>query len=303
MLCPNTDPLRDPDYFKNLRFPLLCSVKLDGIRCIVKDNACKSRSYIDLPSKYVQNLFSGFAELDGEIIVGNESDFDVYNRTQSFVMSEDKPTPDFQFRVFDCADLSLADKPFYERFEAARFLVDDYKKEYPFSNVTIVEHQLCRDLDELLFYEEVVLKQGYEGLIMRAPFGRYKHGRGTFKEGLIYKLKRFQDDEAVVVGFGEQLENMNLDVRSNLGMAKRSTMKSGMVSAGTMGKILADYKGQLLEIAPGCMKHDERLHVWQNHEDYYGKILKFRHFTHGVKEMPRFPRFVGWRDPIDFRSM
>jgi len=295
ILAPNNDPLKDPNYWNELKYPLLCSSKIDGIRMIVKEQRCKSRTYIDLPSNQVQALFSNCDELDGELIVGNETDFNVYNRTQSYVMSENKIHDDIKFRVFDWAEECVADMVFHERLIIANVAIAKYKN----PKVSIVEHTLCNNKEELLEYEEKQLELGYEGVMMRNPFGRYKHGRGTFKEGLIYKLKRFQDDEAKIIGFIEQQTNTNEDIRSNLGGAKRSTAKAGMVLAGTLGKFVVDYNGLELEIGCGAFLHTERLWIWKNMNFCLGRILKFRFFGHGIKHKPRMPRAIGFRDKMD----
>lgn len=302
MLAPNNDPLKDPEYFNKLRFPLDCSVKLDGIRGVVKGGVVKSRKYIDLPSRQVQRMFGNWGELDGEVIVGDERDADnVMNLTQSHVMSVDKPHPDVTYRVFDCADLEVANEPFAKRLEYAREMVIAYGKAFPevAPFVSIVEHTRCDTLDELLAFENWALSVGYEGVMMRDPLGRYKHNRGTFKEGLIYKLKRFIDTESRIIGFEEGTTNTNPDIRDNLGNAKRSTAKEGMVLSGTLGKFIVDYQGQELRVAPGAFKHPQRLHIWQNQKAYLGKWLKYRYMAYGIKDLPRFPRAVSFRDEMD----
>ena len=326
MLAPGDDPLKNPNYFEGLRFPLYCSPKLDGIRCIVKSviptevtsdfetiqdhsNAayrCVSRKFLPLPSRQLQEHFSSFYELDGEIIVGEETDFDVYNRTQSYVMSDDKPAVDIKFRVFDCADEEFAQAPFEDRLSLARDQIAYFKSENPRLaniNVSLVEHTMCEDLEALLAYEDWALQEGYEGIMMRDPLGRYKWNRGTFKEGLIYKLKRFQDDEALIIGFEEANTNTNEKVKDELGNAKRSTAQAGLVPSGTLGKFIVDYQGLVLEVAPGASSHSQRQKIWDDQERYMGRILTFRHFAKGVKDMPRFPRFVGFRDPRDIGEL
>jgi DNA ligase-1 len=311
MLSPRESPKSYPNFFKDLekRFPLLVSPKLDGIRMIVKpdeitevsidldvshtigDYVCKSREFINLPSIQVQQLFSKCYELDGEIIEGCETDKNVFNRTQSYIMSENKPSDNIMFRVFDTADEEFADIPFETRLQLAEqqvILLNDPK-------VTIVHHEMCHNLEELLSIEERWLSIGYEGLMIRNPEGRYKHGRGTWKEGLIYKLKRFEDIELQVLGFIEQQHNTNIDVRDNLGGAKRSTAKEGMVDAGTLGKFISMYNGELCEIALGTMKHDERQLVWNNQDKYLNKWFTCRFFPHGMKNKLRIPRYIGWR--------
>jgi DNA ligase-1 len=135
--------------------------------------------------------------------------------------------------------------------------------------------------------------------MLRDPKGRYKHGRATVNEGLIYKLKRFQDAEAVVTGLEEAQRNENVLETDAQGYAKRSTAKAGLIGSDTLGRLIVDYDGQELKLSPGALKHDERQRIWDNPNEYLGKIAKFRFFAHGVKDKPRFPRFVGWRSKTD----
>lgn len=294
MLAPGEDPLSYSDYFKKLRYPLLCSPKLDGIRCLVKDNMCLSRSGKILPSYQVQDEFSNLEHFDGELIEGLANDFDVYNRTQSYVMSEDKPG-DIYYHVFDYTHPDWLNKPFYERLE----FVDEAVMLSNFPNLYVVKHHEVETYEDLLEYEDKCLNAGYEGIMMRDPVGRYKNGRGTFREGLIYKLKRFQDDEAYIVGLQEQLTNNNTLEVDELGYAKRSYSKQGLVPAGTLGNFQVLWNGLHLDVAPGSFNHAQRQKIWNNPGEYIGKLLKFRYFSHGVKDKPRFPRATGIRHQID----
>jgi DNA ligase 1 len=116
LLAPREDPLSYPNYFKELRFPLMGSPKLDGIRNIVKYGRCKSRTFKDIPSRQAQKLFSDYEHFDGELIEGNLSDVDVYNRTQSYIMSELKEG-DITFNVFDYTHPDWLHKSFYKRLD------------------------------------------------------------------------------------------------------------------------------------------------------------------------------------------
>ncbi len=53
-----------------LRFPLLASAKLDGVRAIVRDGVVYSRSNKPIPNKFVQQQFKHLEHFDGELIVG-----------------------------------------------------------------------------------------------------------------------------------------------------------------------------------------------------------------------------------------
>ena len=294
MLAPGEDPKSFPDYFKKLKYPLLCSPKYDGIRCIVKSGHCLSRSGKILPSRQANELFSHLKDFDGELIEGNATDFDVYNRTQSHVMSEDKPG-NLNYHVFDYTHEDFLELPFYERLEHAEAIIYSYN----LSNVHLVDHEHIEDYNELINYENKCLELGFEGIMMRDPLGRYKQNRGTFKEGLIYKLKRFNDAEGIVIDFVEQKENTNVQERDELGYSKRSTAKDGMLPANTLGRFVILYEGQELDIAPGNFNHEERKFIWDNQFTFLGKYLKFRYFAHGIKDKPRFPRAIGFRDKMD----
>lgn len=291
MLAPNSDPLKDPLFFEGLRYPLLGSPKLDGIRCITKEDRCKSRSYKDLPSDQVQELFSKYPNLDGEIIAGTITNPDVYNRTQSYVMSKDKWHDQLTFNVFDNSDEDLAHIPFIKRLEVVRKYVKDLED----TRIQFVEHTLITNEKDLLIYEEATIKRGFEGVMLRDPLGRYKHGRGTYKEGLIYKLKRFHDDEGVVVDFIEKETNLNEKLTDELGHAKRSSHQENKIGAGTLGKFIVNFEGQLINVAVGSFSHPEAQFIWDHRDFYKNKIIKFRHMTHGAKDAPRHARAVGWR--------
>lgn len=299
MLSPNEDPMSYPNYFSELKFPLLCSPKLDGIRCNVINGHCLSRTLKDLPSIHVQREFGHLDGLDGEIIVGSPRDEDVYNRTQSYVMSQDKPHDDFRFYAFDTNFVSLAKVPFKERLEIARDIILEHNAREENKQIMLVEHHPVHTLDELWKYEEIILQFGYEGIMMRDPEGIYKHGRGTFKQGLIYKLKRFQDDEGVLVDIIEGTNNNNTKELDERGYSKRSTAKDGLTASGIAGTYIVAFQGEYINVAPGKFSHAQRKEHLENKHAYIGELLKFRHFPRGVKEKPRFPRSTGFRDQMD----
>ncbi len=85
-----------------LRYPVIASAKLDGIRAIVIDCVVYSRSMKPIRNKHVQRLFgrAGYNGYDGELIVGPANAEDVYRVTSSGVMSAGGE-PDVAFHVFD----------------------------------------------------------------------------------------------------------------------------------------------------------------------------------------------------------
>lgn len=325
MLAPLNDPLKYPNYFKDLRgkYPFLASPKLDGIRGVVKSiptfsfgedfemsvtgqtpYKVLSRSMIALPSLQVQRQYSRFFDLDGEFVEGCETEDGLMHRTNSIVMSVDKPSEQLCFRVFDTADDDLLDLPFEERLEVARSAIELTKKrnlELTNVSISLIEHTLCRNEEELLEAEDKALAAGYEGLMFRKPDGYYKHhARATWKEGLIYKLKRFQDGEGIIAGIFEGNKNNNEKVVNEAGYAKRSSAKDGLVASGTTGGFIVDYQGQLINVARGTFTDEELKAIWEMRDTLIGKqLLKFRFFAYGSKNAPRFARAVGFRSEID----
>lgn len=294
LLAPNDDPQKNPNFFKMLQYPLLASPKLDGIRALPMRGIVFSRTMKPLPSIQVQKEFGYIQLLDGELIEGSEYDRDVYNRTQSYVMSIDK-IGDLSFHVFDTTDEDVAHLEFYKRLEIA----EKHVKQLLDPLVKLVIHKEIENYDELIAYEEEQLALGMEGIMMRSPFGPYKHNRSTMREGYLIKLKRFQDAEGFIVGFEEMMHNNNVATRDERGYMHRSSAKEGLVPGNTVGMFLVSYQGEVIRVAPGMFKKDELQAIWNYREAFIGKILKFRYFGHGVKNRPRFPRALGFRDVID----
>lgn len=292
MLSPREDPLKFPDYFKKLRYPLLMSPKIDGIRGIVKESVMMSRTFIEIPSLQAQDELTQINHFDGEIVEGLYTDFDVYNRTLSHVMSVMKPG-NLHYHVFDYTHPEWLSKPFYKRLEMAHDLLPDRP------NYHFVEHTEAENEDELLEFEEAQLKLGFEGIMMRDPVGHYKCGRGTFKEGLIYKLKRFEDGEGVVLDVYEKMTNNNAAGQDSFGNTKRSHHQANKAPAGMAGGFIVEFEGQELDVAPGSFTHAELSDIWIKREYIKGRLLKFRFMRHGMKDKPRFLRALGWRDLRD----
>lgn len=272
-------------------FPVYASVKLDGIRAIVKGGVVYSRSMKPIRNKYVQFMF-GKAELDGmdgELIVGNPSAPDVYLKTNSGVMSEGG-SPDVRFFVFDRWDLAdLA------------FIVRDNNLEHA-SNVPEVRHLsqcLIHTEEQLLEYEKNALALGYEGVMLRNPKGLYKFGRSTAKEFILMKLKRFNDSEYKVVGFEERMKNNNEATKNELGYTERSTHQDNLSGRGDLGALVLEFaNGQTFNCGTGFTDQD-RAEIWNNRDQYLGRMAKVKSFLIGVKDLPRFPVWQGFRDKDD----
>src|SRR6187549_2369059 len=90
---------------EQVRYPVMVSAKLDGIRCLGTDNGPVSRTLKNIPNKYVRRMLSQalYSGLDGELIVGSPTAEDVFQQTTSGIMSV-QGEPDFKWLVFDIWD-------------------------------------------------------------------------------------------------------------------------------------------------------------------------------------------------------
>lgn len=289
-------PMKGCDLEGSPRFPLLAMPKIDGIRCVMMTGQALSNSLKPLPNRHLQALAADPAlhGLDGELTVGHPSAPDVYRATNSAVMSQDGE-PRLTYRVFD-----LFDHPggYAERLQAlqARVATLPYALR---SWIEVVPAKLISEPQELDDFEGVwVGELGYEGVMIRCPDGAYKHGRSTAKQGWLLKLKRFVDDEAVIIGTTEQMHNQNAAQRNELGLAKRSSAKAGLVPAGVLGNLVARWRGVEFEIGTGFTA-EERAQLWQQRAALVGQLVKFKHFPVGMKDKPRHPTYLGLRSPLD----
>lgn len=282
----------------NIKFPVLVSPKLDGIRASIQGGRVISRSQKELPNLYVQKLYGSrvLEGLDGELIVGDPVAEDVFNTTQSAVMREEG-SPYIAYYVFD----QYNSDGFVDRLCDAKNRI--HQQGYtPSNHITLVEHEFAKNVDDLLAIEKKYLDAGYEGLMLRAVHGRYKEGRSTLKEGILLKLKRFVDAEAEVIGFEEQMENTNEKTLEARGKAKRSSHKAGKVPKNTLGKFLVRDLKTGIEFAVGTgegLTNELRQTIWNNRAAYLGQIIVYKYQPKGIKTKPRIPIWKGFRSALD----
>lgn len=286
------------DEIPKLPYPMYLSAKLDGIRAVIRDGVVYSRNLKRIPNEYVQLLFGQdkYNGFDGELIVGPSNAENVYNVTVSGVMSEDGE-PDVRFWVFDDADEAHAHEPYDQRLNRIqRRLVNTV----PSDRIHLMPQNIVHDAETLLKFEHALVSDGYEGVMVRSTTGRYKHGRSTNREANIFKLKRFSDSEAEIIGFEELYKNMNDKQVNELGNSFRSSHKDNLMAMDTLGALIVrDIKtGVEFNIGSGYTQ-EVRDQIWASRDKYLGKLAKYKHFEVGVKDKPRFPVFIGMRSEID----
>lgn len=270
----------------------LASPKLDGVRCLLMNGQAVSRSLKPLPNQFLQTELGHLGvPLDGELVVGDMRHPLCFQHSQSGLMSRDG-RPQFTYWVFDDHKVGL---PFEERLKVVKAEVTGLHK-----RVQLVPHRQIRSAEQLLEYEGQLLAGGFEGVMLRHPLGRYKHGRSTLREGHMLKLKRFADAEAIVLDVLELMENQNAPTKDHLGHQVRSSHQAGKAGGGRLGSLLVRdcTTGVEFEIGTGFDEPTRQL-GWANRHLWIGQRVTYKHQPVGAKDKPRFPVFKGIRDAVD----
>jgi DNA ligase-1 len=276
-----------------LPYPMIASIKYDGIRCVIPQGGVPlTRALKNIPNNHIREelMGEGLDGLDGELMTGGEGQpFDT-----GPIMRRDG-YPDFKFYVFD--DFSDPNLNYEQRIVEYWARVTALKKKLPW--LVPVSVTLVRSPEELTAFLDECLAAGHEGAMVRLKKGLYKFGRATYAEGSLIKVKPFEDAEATVVGFEEQLENTNEKTTNELGRGKRSSHQAGKVPKETLGALIL-HSQEFGEFRCGTGMDDAlRKQIWNNMTAYFGKTVTFRFQRIGMKDKPRIPSFKGFRHKDD----
>lgn len=297
------------EHLRAMPYPKLASKKLDGVRMFVDrlpaapgelgEPVCLSRTLKPIPNKHVQALFAHeqFVGLDGELCVGAPNDKNLMQQTMSGVMSEDG-TPDVTWYVFDKWD--APEYGYAKRAQLAKAATQCRPDTPQYDCVAWLPQIPVNTYAELAAIEEGWIEEGYEGVIVRCPYGPYKQNRSTLKQGYMLKLKRFEDSEAEVIGVVELMHNDNEATTDERGYTKRSTHAAGKTASGTLGALVVRDLRTKVEFEVGTgFTAEQRRNLWNGRQYLNGKLIKYKHFPVGVKDKPRHPVFIGFRDKRD----
>lgn len=273
---------------EGMKYPLIASYKLDGIRCLVKDGKVLSRSLKPLPNhhlplllqEYVRHSLGGVV-FDGELYAHNTP----FNELTSIIMSKDKPLPPaLTYYVFDLP--SLTSKPYKYRLNIIRI------NKFP-----TPKSRLCDNYYDVECFLQDAYNEGYEGLILTNPNSYYKHGRITLSSGNGYKLKRYLTFDGVIKGVvrGTRARRGSLRTTNELGYSVTSRKKADRVPDDKASAFVVDYNGHDLKVAL-ALSDVERSYVWYERDKYIGRCIEYKGLLTGSKNVPRHPVFVRFRD-------
>lgn len=293
---------------EKIKYPCAIMPKIDGVRAVTTGvpGALHGRTLKRHRNVYLNAIFGQTmcAFLDMELTQGGDpaDPHQLCNRTTSVVNSAVHPLETTVHAwVFDVYSPHFDHLPYEQRYALAGQAVKFIKQHLPDLQIALVPMVICENEEQLLAQEEIWLAEGYEGVIGRSLDGVYKSGRCTVREGYYWRIKRFEEEDAIITGFEEAMENTNEATINELGLSERSTHQENMVPKGMVGAILAKKvkTGEPIKVGPGEMDHDERKRVWESRVDYIGRQFVYKHFPKSVKDKPRFPTFVVFRMDSD----
>jgi len=270
------------------KFPYIATPKIDGIRFLMVNGVAVSRTFKPIRNVFIQTLLQQYLPdgIDGELTSGN-----TFQASTSAIMTIEGE-PEFKVWIFDYVNPNELIQSYRNRISSIPHINEKL-------NYEILTGVLIKTHEELISYEEKCLQEGYEGIMVRDPEGTYKFGRSTVNDNILLKVKRFLDDEVELIDILEKMSNQNPEKRDAFGYIKRSSSLEGMIPTGVAGTLLVRNK-EGLEFGIGSGLDDElRVELWNNKEKYIGKMVKYKYFPQGVKELPRHPVFLGFRDLDD----
>ena len=246
--------------------PHIIQPKYDGFRCRVVPTetgtlllSSEENLFFSVP--HINEMFDNLRiedELDGELYVHGMS----FDELSSILSRTVNLHPDYKQVEFHCFDV-INDLCQIDRI----LFIDKLKGLHP--KLQISPFYVANNLSEIMFIYDDLLKNNYEGIIVRHFENYYERKRST----RVMKFKPKKSDEYTIINFEEEF-TVNGKPKNTLGAL-----------------VLASNDGQVFNVGTGFTQ-EQRQTLWNNREYLPGSICKinYQHLTD--KKVPRFPVFV-----------
>lgn len=289
MLCENKVKL-DRAKLDEIKYPVLCSIKHDGLCAITSKRGGLTRKLERIVNVHVRDLLGTLPPgYHGELVIQSDTGVANFRRGQS-LLRRIEGMPSFMYRIFDYQILGVNAISRYS-------ILLEHAKDLP--SWAQVEPQLvCYSDRQVWEFYQTALAAKHEGIVGKYAGGMYKHGRSTWNEQLMWRLKEYETDEAVVIGVEEEMHNANALTSDALGMAKRSSAAENCFGKSTLGSLVCRSKTfkQTFKIGSGFTAKD-RFDLWISPP--IGKTVHYRYDPSGGYDRPRQPVFKGFREKAD----
>lgn len=306
-------PMKARDWIpEKVQFPCYYQTKIDGVRAMNLDGNLVARTLKPHNNKYITNKYSQeqYKGLDGEMYLTELGPMhsDLCRETSSALRRE-HGEPDITWFVFDYVTEETINLPYEDRL----FILENKVDSLCDPNIRVVPSVIIQSMSEFEELDSHALELGYEGSMLKSIKARYKEGRSD-KHMQSWRIKRFIEEECLVTAIEEGNSNQNEAKVNALGHTERSTHQENMHPNGQVGKIhgilLKDMKdpvtgkvlidkGTSIIVGPGEMTISERKYFWNNQSEIIDKVVKFRCFPKGIKDLPRFGVYVCIREDFE----
>jgi ATP-dependent DNA ligase len=248
---------------KNMQFPCFVQPKLDGTRMVaIPGHGLFSRNRKAYP--HLEHIMEEISQLPDEMILDGE----LYSTTLTFqeivgLVKNETRQPNqeqIKFHVYDI----INDRPFSTRYEELKEL---FKR--PFQHLVFVKTEVCATEEAMKAKHAEYVAEGYEGIMLRNPAGRYANNRSVH----LQKYKEFFDTECEIVGFTEG---------------------DGLEKGCVIWTCITD-EGKPFSCRPRGSR-EERQELFEMGDDYIGKMLTVRYQEKTDDGLLRFPVGIAIRD-------
>jgi DNA ligase-1 len=255
-------------------YPLYSQPKLDGIRCIVKEDGMWTRT--GKPIDSAPHIFNALAPLfanNPNLIFDGELYADKYSNDFNAIVSLVKKTKPTAKDLADSAkvieyhiyDLPSSKQAFKQRSDELS------KMNLPKCCVKVSTHYVFDEEAVMDLYAEYI-EQGYEGQMIRVD-GKYENKRSNS----LLKHKSFIDQEYTITGVIEGNGNL-----------------AGMVGALEFDCPTATTSSFFNASVNGGWEHLQEL--WKDRASLIGKSATVKYFNLTPAGIPRFPKVIAIRD-------
>lgn len=287
--------------------------KIDGMRVYIGDGLVpqtrSGKEWKNKPLKAWAQSRPSLRGLDGEVVPGHIYHEGSFREAQSGTRAEDG-SREFTFWSFDYTPSYQWQFPEYQsRLDEITNLqcrLGEYQEDDAFHcRLRVCPTVRLESLGEVQQFEEQMILDGWEGSMLRRPDLPYKFGRSTNRQGYLVKLKRYEDAEAIVVGYQPWYQNENEATQSPLGYQVRSSHQDGKVPLERLGALNVELlTDRSVKFSIGVMQgvtHSDRDRLWADRDALIGRICKFKHQGYsGGYDVPRQPVFLNWRSAAEF---
>jgi DNA ligase 1 len=286
----------------SILLPTYAQPKIDGVRGLNLNGTLTGRSLKTFKNKALTARFSHpeYQGLDGELAAGAWNSPSLCRDTTSVVNTVNGAADGVVWWVFDLVTTDTIYLPYKDRY----WLLVRQVAAIRDPQIQVVPYEQLRTVEEVEACDEHNLTAGFEGTILRNPEAVYKEGRPSKAVQQLMRIKRFSDSEATVLAVTEGRHNLNEATTNELGRTERSSHAENQVPNGLVGSLQCrDHESGLeITVSPGEMDHAERKFYFDNPNEIVGKVITYKSFKKGVKDLPRFPTFKHIRSAEDMEK-